>query len=152
MRLTPRWASGKTARTRAARLLDKQKQRRCKDVPGFIDPPAGESRKPEQVGAILRLSRARRFNVHLDLGHAQYMCFEGAANQLAINSDSAKKRYTIWIRDRPWRCAKAARITAPAANHFGSMTFSPLTRSKCFRLNVATSLPRSKAVAATMMS
>src|SRR5260370_18478887 len=43
-------------------------------------------------------------------------------------------------------------ITAAADHHAGSMTFSPRTSSKWRRLNVATSLPRSNAVAATMIS
>ena len=36
--------------------------------------------------------------------------------------------------------------------HFGSTTVSPGTGSKCRRLNVATWLPRSRAVAATIRS
>jgi hypothetical protein len=39
-----------------------------------------------------------------------------------------------------------------ALRHFGSITLTPLTCAKCRWLNVATSLPRSKAVAATMRS
>jgi len=47
--------------------------------------------------------------------------------------------------------SQAANVTASRINYTGSTTVSPFTRSKCFRLNVATSLPRSNAVAATMM-
>jgi hypothetical protein len=48
--------------------------------------------------------------------------------------------------------SQAANVTASKINYTGSTTVSPFTRSKYFRLNGATSLPRSDAVAATMMS
>jgi hypothetical protein len=55
-------------------------------------------------------------------------------------------------RDKWVAGADAAVVLFIPSSHFGSMTVSPFTWAKWRLLKVATSLPRSKAVAATMTS
>lgn len=79
-----------------------------------------------------------------------------------------KSRQVEETKARTWSGATELRTMRPAVptaplqsnglsplilmDYYGSMTFNPGTTSKCRLLNVATSLPRASAVAATMTS